>query len=273
MDQFFIFRKITMEKPKIVILCGGEGTRLREETEYKPKPMVSIGGLPILWHIMKFYAHYGFTDFILCLGYKGDMIKQFFLSHEMMHNDFTIHLGDRGRDTIHRNGKKEDWSVTFADTGLKSMTGARIKRIEKYIDSDTFFATYGDGLTNVNLSDELLFHKKHGGAATLLGVHPHSRYGLVRANEKGLVERFTEKPVLDDYINGGFYVFENKIFDYLDEVESCVLETLPFEKMVSQRRVSMYRHEGFWYGVDTYKDYLELNKMWDEGKRPWKVWQ
>jgi glucose-1-phosphate cytidylyltransferase len=261
-----------MEKPKVVILCGGEGTRLREETEYKPKPMVSIGGLPVIWHIMKAYAHYGFSDFVLCLGYRGDMIKQFFLSHEMMHNDFTLRLSDRSKDTVHRDGDGEDWTVTFADTGLKAMTGARLKRVEKYIDGEAFFATYGDGLTDADLSAEFAFHKKHGRAATLLGVHPHSRYGLVKPGKDGLVESFSEKPVLEEYINGGFYVFGRKLFDYLDDSDGCVLETAPFMKMVGEKQVSMYRHDGFWFGMDTYKDYLEINRVWDSGKRPWKVW-
>lgn len=262
-----------MEKPKVVILCGGEGTRLREETEYKPKPMVMVGGQPVLWHIMKIYAHFGFSDFVLCLGYKGEMIKEFFLSHEMMHNDVTIKLGDRSRDTVHRNGKADDWTITFADTGLKTMTGARLKRIEKYIGTDSFFVTYGDGVADANIAEELAFHKKSGRMATLLGVHPHSRYGLVKAGKDGLVERFTEKPVLEDYINGGFYVFEKGIFDLLSADEGCVLEKAPLESLVEKRQAGMFRHDGFWYAIDTYKEWLELNRMWDEGRRPWKVWK
>ncbi|MCX8179709.1 MAG: sugar phosphate nucleotidyltransferase, partial [Candidatus Aenigmarchaeota archaeon] len=187
-----------MEHIKVVILCGGEGTRLREETEYKPKPMVTVGGLPILWHIMKIYSHYGFNDFILCLGYKGEMIKQFFLNHELMHNDITIKLGQRGREIIHKEDNFEDWSITFADTGLRSMTGSRIKKIEKYIDEDNFFVTYGDGLSNHNINDELAFHLKMNKIATLTAVHPHSKFGLIKPGKDNLVAEFIEKPVLYD---------------------------------------------------------------------------
>jgi glucose-1-phosphate cytidylyltransferase len=258
---------------KVVILCGGEGTRLREETEYKPKPMVTIGGFPVLWHIMKAYSHYGYNEFVLCLGYKGDMIKQFFLTHELMHNDFTIRTRDRAKDIVHKEKQLDDWAITFADTGLKSMTGSRIKRIEKYVDTDDFFLTYGDGLSSLNIPDELKFHRKMGTTATLTAVHPHSKLGLIKPGKNGLVETFVEKPVLYDYVNGGFYVFKKDIFDRLDTDESCVLETKPFEGLVREKQLSMYKHEGFWYAMDTYKDYLELNKMWDEGKRPWKIWE
>ena len=265
--------KKVMQKPKVVILCGGEGTRLREETEFKPKPMVTVGGSPILWHIMKIYAHYGFNDFVLCLGYKGEAIKQFFLTHELMHNDFTIRLNDRAADKVHKDGKFEDWTITFADTGLKSQTGSRLKRIEKYIDTDDFFVTYGDGVIDADMGKELEFHKKIGTTATITGVHPQSRYGLIKPGKGGLVETFVEKPVLFDYINGGFYVFKKEIFDLLSTDEKCVLETEPLSTLAQKKQLSMYRHDGFWYAMDTYKDYLELNRMWDQGKRPWKVWK
>jgi len=258
---------------KVVILCGGEGTRLREETEYKPKPMVTVGGLPIIWHIMKTYSHYGFNEFVLCLGYKGEMIKQFFLTHELMHNDVTIKTGDRKQDVIHRGTGSEDWTITFADTGLKSMTGSRIKRVEKYIDSDDFLVTYGDGLTDSNIADELKFHRKMKTVGTLTCVHLQSRFGLIKPGNDNLVESFMEKPVLYDFVNGGYYAFKKDIFDYLDKDESCVLETTPLEAMVKKKQLAMYRHDGFWYAMDTYKDYLDLNRMWDDGKRPWKVWQ
>ncbi len=262
-----------MEKnTKVVILCGGEGTRLREETEYKPKPMVTVGGLPILWHIMKTYSFYGYNDFVLCLGYKGDAIKQFFLTHELMHNDVTIKLGDRGQDVVHKGGDPENWTITFAETGLKSMTGSRVKRIEKYINGDDFFMTYGDGLADSNIRKEFEFHRKTGKIGTLTAVHPQSKYGLIKPGKGDLVEKFVEKPVLYDYVNGGFYVFKKDIFDYLSQDEGCVLEREPFTKLVEEKQLAIYRHEGFWYGMDTYKDYLELNRMWDEGRRPWKVW-
>jgi glucose-1-phosphate cytidylyltransferase len=263
-----------METPKVVILSGGEGTRLREETEFKPKPMVTIGGLPILWHIMKIYASYGFKEFVLCLGYKGDVIKQFFLTHELMHNDATIRLNDRMHDTIHRMASEaDDWTITFADTGLKAMTGSRIKKIERYIGGDCFLATYGDAVSTISIPDTIKLHKKLGTIATLGAVHPHSKFGLIREGKGNLVESFVEKPVLEDYVNGGFYVFQADIFDRLSGGEECVLEAKPFEKLAADGKLGMYKHEGFWHAMDTYKDYLDLNRMWDEGKRPWKIWK
>jgi len=256
---------------KAVILCGGEGTRLREETEYKPKPLVTVGGLPILWHIMKTYSAYGIREFVLCLGYKGEMIKQFFLTHELMHNDFTIHLGDRVHDKIHKDEPAEDWAITFVDTGLKSMTGLRLKRIERYIGTDNFFATYGDGLADLDIRETLTTHRRLNATATLTGVHPRSKFGLIQPGKGGLVEKFVEKPRLYDYMNGGYYVFRKDIFDYLEADESCVLET-KLEMLAGKKQLGMHKHEGFWYAMDTYKDFLELNKMWDEGVRPWKKW-
>lgn len=260
------------EKPKIVILCGGEGTRLKEETEYKPKPMVTIGGLPILSHIMKIYSHYGFNDFILCLGYKGDVIKQFFLTHELMHNDFTISLKNRKNDIVHHKGDEEDWRITFAETGLKTMTGARVKRIERYIEGDNFMLTYGDAVADVDIANAMAFHKKQGTIGTLTGVHPHTRWGMVVPGDDGKVAKFMEKPVLYDYVNGGFYCFKKDFFDYLDSEEKCVLETKPLENLASEGQLSMYKHDGFFHAMDTYKDYLDLNRIWDSGKVPWKIW-
>ncbi|HLD60200.1 MAG TPA: sugar phosphate nucleotidyltransferase [Candidatus Bilamarchaeaceae archaeon] len=261
-----------MEKPPVVILCGGEGTRLKEETEYKPKPMVSIGGLPILWHIMKTYSHYGFDNFILCLGYKGYSIKNFFLSHQMMHNDFTIMLKDHSNNLKYHGKEEEDWTVTFAETGLKAQTGARIKRIEKYVDSDNFLATYGDGLSDVNLDSLYTFHKKQNTIATLTAVHPSSKFGMVKPGKNGLIQEFVEKPVLEDYVGGGFFSFKKDIFDYLDDDDNCILERKPFTELVTNKQFSFFEHNGFWHAMDTYKDYLELNQMWDSGKKPWKVW-
>jgi glucose-1-phosphate cytidylyltransferase len=261
-----------MDKMKVVILCGGEGTRLREETEYKPKPMVTVGGMPILWHIMKYYSHYGFNEFVLCLGYKGEMIKEFFLNHELMHNDVTINFRDRRHDTIHKTGEAENWTITFADTGLKTMAGARIKKIEKYIKTDSFLVTYGDGLSNHDLNAEIAFHRKMGKIATLAGVHPHSKFGMVKAEDDGTIAKFVEKPVLYDYVNGGFYVFQKGIMDYLSADDSCVLETKPFERLVEKKQMAMFKHDGFWHSMDTYKDFLDLNAMWDSGVRPWKIW-
>lgn len=263
-----------MEKPKVIMLCGGQGTRLREETEFKPKPMVPVGGMPILWHIMKTYSHYGYRDFVLCLGYKGNMIKEYFLHRELMSHDVTVSLR-KGNKIVHEGDHEaEDWDVTLADTGLNAMTGARIKKVERYVGGDRFMLTYGDGLSDVDIDEVARHHDAAGTVGTLIGVNPPSRFGMIKADEKGLIKEFVEKPILyDDYVNGGFYVFEKKLFDYLDSDESCVLETKPLSKLAAERKLSMYRHRGFWYCMDTYRDYMELNAMWDSGKVPWKVWK
>ena len=262
-----------MENLKVAILCGGEGTRLREETEFKPKPMVTIGGMPILWHIMKSYSHYGFKDFILCLGYRGDMIKQYFLTQELMHNDFTINLRDRKKDLVHRRGDGDDWTITFAETGLNTMTGARVKRIEKYVGNDEFLLTYGDAVCDLDISKVLAFHRKQKTLATLTGVHPHTQWGMIKEDGNNVLLEFREKPTLYGYVNGGFYCFRKELFDYLSENEDCVLERDPFEKLVRERQFSMFKHDGFWHAMDTYRDYLDLNRMWDEGRHKWKVWK
>lgn len=262
-----------MEKPKVAILCGGKGTRIREETEFKPKPMVCLGGMPILWHIMKIYSFYGFKDFVICLGYKGSMIKDFFINHEWMNNDLTLNLGNRSNDKIHRSSNWEDWTITFADTGLETMTGARVKKVEKYLGGDDFLLTYGDGVSDVNIQKLYEFHKTQGTIGTLSAVHPHSKFGLVKAAGNGHVEKFVEKPVLYDYINGGFYCFKKDFFDYLQDEPSCTLETSPLNALVEKRQLSMYQHEGFWHAMDTYKDYIDLNNLWDRANPAWKVWR
>ncbi|MFA6048901.1 MAG: glucose-1-phosphate cytidylyltransferase [Candidatus Micrarchaeia archaeon] len=255
----------------VVILCGGEGTRLREETEYKPKPMVSVGGQPILWHIMKTYSAFGYNRFILCLGYKGDLIKEYFLRHELMTNDITIRLGDRKKDMIHRNGAADDWEITFAETGLKAQTGARVKKIEKYVETDDFMLTYGDGVANVDVNALLGFHSKQGTIATLTGVRPPSRFGILEI-DGNKVSNFSEKPFSNEYVNGGFYAFKKDFFDKLTTDDSCILERAPLSKLAKDGQLSIYKHEGFWHMMDTYKDYLDLNRMWDNNEVPWKVW-
>lgn len=258
---------------KVVILCGGLGTRLREETEYRPKPMVPIGGMPIVWHIMKTYSHYGFNDFVLCLGYRGDMIKRYFLNHELMSQDFTVSLKG-GKRTVHDGEAREDWEVTLAETGANAMTGTRVKRIEKYIDGDEFLLTYGDGLANVDIKALIDHHKKSGVLGTLTGVNPKSKFGMVKTDEDGIVTEFVEKPVLyNDYVNGGFYVFKKEVFDKLEDDDSCVLEKTPLASMASNKELAMYKHKGFFHCMDTYKDYLDLNSIWDSGNIPWKVWK
>lgn len=255
---------------KVVILCGGMGTRLREETEYRPKPMVEIGGMPILWHIMNIYAHYGFKSFVLCLGYKGHSIKEYFLNYHFMNNDFTVRLKSRDGITVHSDHAREDWDVTLVDTGQETMTGGRIKRIERYIDGEDFMMTYGDGLSNVNLHELIAFHKRMGRVATVTGLHPESRFGILEVDSDSGVTNFSEKPQMEGMISGGFFVFNRRIFDYLDT--ECVLEHGPMRKLATDGQMAAYRHDGFWKSMDTYRDYTEFNHMWKTGETPWKVW-
>lgn len=256
---------------KVVILCGGVGTRMREETEFKPKPLVEIGGRPILWHIMKLYSYFGFKDFVLCLGYKGDMIKEYFMHYDWIQNDFTLKIGEKKE--IHYEGISDErnWGITFADTGLTTNTGGRIKKIEKYIGEDAFLATYGDGVANIDIKKLIEYHNSKKKSATLTGVHPTSRFGVLETESNGLVTGFNEKPNLDGWINGGFFVFEKKIFDYLDE--NSVLEQKPLSNLARDRQLSVYKHEGFWACMDTFKDAQTLNEIWSRGNVPWKVWQ
>jgi glucose-1-phosphate cytidylyltransferase len=257
---------------KVVILCGGLGTRMKEETEYRPKPLVEIGGLPILWHIMKIYSHYGFDEFILPLGYKGNMIKDFFVNFEWMSNDFTLRM--RSRDRIcHYNQSQEDWTITFANTGIDTNTGGRIKRIAKYINNDDLFmVTYGDGVADINIAELLAFHKSHNCIATLTGVHPMSFYGVLEVDgNQNMVKGFREKPRLEGWINSGFFVFDKKIFDYVEKND--VLEKAPMEKLAADGQLAVYRHTGFWKSMDTFKDAQLLNELWDSDNPPWKIWE
>jgi glucose-1-phosphate cytidylyltransferase len=261
--------ELMMENIPVVILCGGMGTRLREETEYKPKPMVEIGGKPILWHIMKSYAYYGYRKFILCLGYKGNVIKEYFLNYEAMSNDLTISLGVENKKLYLSNHKEQNFEITLADTGLRTMTGGRIKRIEKFIDTDTFMVTYGDGLANINIDNLVTFHEKHGKLATLTAARPPSRFGILELTKDDQVKQFREK-VQMEWISGGFFVFNRRVFDYLDP--DCVLEREPLEKLAAEKQLMAFRHEGFWIGMDTYREYEMLNQMWDADDASWKVW-
>lgn len=258
---------------KVVILCGGQGTRLREETEYRPKPLVDVGGRPILWHIMKLYAHYGFHDFVLCLGYRGNMIKDYFLSYEAMNNDFTLCLGQNNRMVYHGSHHEQDYRVTLADTGLETMTGARIKKVGCYIDDDTFMVTYGDGVSNVDIAALLAFHKMHGRLATVTTVRPVSRFGILELDHSGRVINFAEKPKLEGWANVGFFVFNRQVFDYISDDLECVLEREPLEKLAKDGELLAYRHEGFFFAMDTYREYLYLNELWNKRQAPWVVWE
>jgi len=252
---------------KVVILCGGKGTRLREETEVRPKPMVEIGGKPIVWHIMKHYAQHGFRDFVLCLGYKGDVIKDYFLNYHAMRNDFTVNLSFRKGIVFHDQADEENWNVTLADTGEDTLTAERIARVGKYIGNEPFMVTYGDGLSDVDVGALVKFHKAQGRMATLTGVRDVTRWGTVDHDGAGGVTGFKEKPQVQDRINAGFFVFEPEVLDRL-EGETCMLEEGPLPAMAASDQVSIYAHDGFWHCMDTYRDYVKLNEMWDEGA-PW----
>jgi len=257
---------------KVVILCGGQGTRLREETEYRPKPMVTIGERPILWHIMKGYAHHGFREFVLCLGYKGDHIKEYFYDYEVLNNDFTVELGAERKVEVHRNHDEVGWKVTLADTGEHAMTGARVKRVARFLDGDRFMLTYGDGVADLDVQALLRFHESHGKIGTVTGVHPIARFGELRLDD-GRVAAFNEKPQLkDNYINGGFFVFERAFLDYLDEDAGCILEREPLERLVADGQLMTYVHDGFWHCMDTFRDFKLLNEWWAGGAAPWKIW-
>jgi glucose-1-phosphate cytidylyltransferase len=255
---------------KVVILCGGKGTRLREETEYRPKPLVPIGGMPILWHIMKIYSHYGFNEFVLCLGYRGDMIRKFFLNYEEMTSDFTLNLRSKESRIIHHNTSFEDWKITFVDTGQQAEIGDRIAQIEPYVRGESFFLTYGDGLANVDLQKLQDFHRTKGKTLTLTGVCPESVYGIVE-HEDGLAKSFKEKPRVETTINGGFFICEPGVFKYIQE-PPCVFEQAPMRALAADNEIAVYEHRDFWYCMDTHKHYLELNKRWEQGRAPWRIW-
>lgn len=258
---------------KIVILCGGKGTRLREETEYKPKPLVLIGGRPILWHIMKIYSHYGYKDFVLCLGYKGEMIKDYFLRLAEMSNDFTLKNTSNQQNICHHQNNLEDWNITFADTGQETMTGGRVARIKKYIgDDEDFFLTYGDGLADVDINNLYKFHKFKGKIITLTAVKPISYYGAIEVRN-GLIENFQEKPRLEKPVSGGFFVCNKRIFGYLSPDKNYVLEEDALKALTQAGEVAAYEHDGFWFGMDTYKHQERLNQMWERGAADWKVWE
>jgi len=258
---------------KVILLCGGLGTRLKEETEFKPKPMVEIGGKPILWHIMKIYAHYGFTDFVLCLGYKGEQIKEYFLNYEILNNDFTIRLGPEKKVTMHDASDEGDWTITLVNTGKNALKGARLKKIEEYVSEDIFMVTYGDGVGDVDIAKLVDFHNSHGKIATVTGVRPPSLFGELLV-EEGKALSFSEKPQTSTgLINGGFFVFNRKLFNYLTTDDNCDLERGPLEKLAAAGEMMVYTHDGLWACMDTYRDMEYLNKLWENNKAFWKVWE
>lgn len=257
---------------KVVILAGGMGTRISEESHLRPKPMIEIGGKPILWHIMKIYSYYGFHDFIICCGYKGQMIKEYFLDYYMIESDIIIDLQNNAT-TICEN-KTEPWRITLANTGVYTNTAGRIKRIQKYVGSETFMLTYGDGVSDVNIPALLKFHKEHGTIATITAAKPAGRWGAIQISKStSLVNNIREKDQEDEaWVNAGFAVMNPEIFDYLTD-ESKQLEVGPYVDLVRDNQMSAYKHKGFWHSMDTMRDKDELEQLWKSGHAPWKLWE
>lgn len=265
--------KNSLRDMQVVILCGGQGTRIRAVSEDRPKPMVEVGDRPILWHIMKYYSCFGVRKFVLALGYRGDKIVDYFANYRLRHHDITLNTRDSSARLFHdgEDSGIEDWEVTMVHTGEATMTGGRLKRVARHIHGDSFFATYGDGLSTVDLHRLLDFHRDHGGVATLTGVHQPTTFGIVDANGDGRIETFREKPTLGGYINGGYFVFNRAVFGVLAD-DQTVLEEDPFRALIQKGQLSMYRHDGFWHCMDHYKDYTTLNSAWKRGNAPWKIW-
>jgi glucose-1-phosphate cytidylyltransferase len=257
---------------KVVIFCGGAGTRLREETEFRPKPMVHIGSRPILWHIMKIYSAHGFRDFILCLGYRGEIIKDYFLNYEVLNCDFTIELYNGKKVTMHNSHEEKSWRVTLADTGETALKGARLKRIEKYIDDDIFLMTYGDGVSDVDLEKLVEFHLSHGKLVTVTGINPVSRFGELKLQGSKVVKLVEKEEFGKSFVSGGFFVFSRGIFDYLTDDNGCDLEIGPLERIAEQGELMVYKHKGFWACMDTMRDMDYLNRLWNGQNAPWKTW-
>jgi glucose-1-phosphate cytidylyltransferase len=256
---------------KVVILAGGFGTRITEESHLKPKPMIGIGERPILWHIMKEYSHYGFNEFIICLGYKGYVIKEFFSDYFLHTSDVTFDLA-KNEMTVHDNFS-EPWKVTLVDTGLNTMTGGRIKRIQKYIGNEPFMLTYGDGVSSVNINKLLEFHKKQGKIATLTAINAGQRFGVLDINDNNEIKSFREKNDEDgSMINGGYMVLEPEVFRYIED-DKTIFEKEPLEKLAKNGQLSAYKHDGFWKCMDTLRDKNQLEEMWEKGEAPWKVWE
>jgi glucose-1-phosphate cytidylyltransferase len=255
---------------KGLILAGGLGTRLREETEFKPKPMVEVGGRPIIWHIMKNLSAQGLNDFTIATGYKGESIKDYFLNYHSRNNDVTLNLGINSSVIHHGLHDESNWRVTIANTGELTMTGGRVFRSLKYIEGDRFLCTYGDGLADINLKELMDFHLAHGKKATVTTVQPLSRFGVMDVDSNGVVTQFREKPIMDGWVNAGFFIFEKSIIEYLDE--NCILEQEPLAKLAAEGELVAYRHHGFWQPMDTLRESIFLNEMWSEGKAPWKNW-
>lgn len=257
---------------KVVILCGGFGTRIRDVADNIPKPMIPVGGYPILWHIMKYYSLFGHNEFILCLGHQGNVIKEFFLNYEVNTSDFTLNLGDKTSIRFHNQIDEKDWKITFAETGEKAMTGARIKKIKKYIgDDQTFMLTYGDGLSDVNINQLIAYHHNHARILTLTGVRPAGRFGEIHCTDEGVISEFNEKPqTVEGRINGGYFVCNRGLFDYLTDNDDLVFEKEPMIKLVKDKQLMQFNHNGFWQPMDTYREYVLLNSLYENNNAPWE---
>ncbi len=266
--------KESLSNIPVAILCGGKGTRLREETEFRPKPMINLGDRPIIWHIMKTYSHYGFTNFMLCLGYKGQMIREYFLNYDWNHSDILLELGTKKVTELDNKHEEEDWRIWLVDTGQETMTGGRLKRLSTYLDqigSDIFLATYGDGVCNVDISKVLDFHYSHGKLATVTAVRPASRFGEMII-ENNMVNYFQEKPqTTEGWINGGYFVLNRKVLDFI-EGDDTVFESAPLKKLASMGELAVYKHDGFWQCMDTYRELELLKDLYESGQAQWKIW-
>ncbi|UUZ83057.1 glucose-1-phosphate cytidylyltransferase [Paenibacillus sp. P26] len=262
---------------KVVLLAGGYGTRISEESHLRPKPMIEIGERPILWHIMKMYSSYGFNDFIICLGYKGYYIKEYFAHYFLHESDVTFDFKNDNHTVTHQHSA-EPWKVTLVNTGLDTMTGGRVKRIQQYVGDEPFMLTYGDGVSDVNIKELVEFHKLHGRIATVTSVQPSGRFGALDLTESNAVQGFKEKPKGDgSWINAGFFVFQPEVFNYITSkdsgpTESIILEKEPLEKLAKNNELFAYKHEGFWHPMDTLRDKNHLEDLWKTGKAPWKTW-
>lgn len=257
---------------KVVILAGGLGTRIGEESVLRPKPLLEIGEKPILWHIMKSYSHYGFNEFIVCVGYKGYQIKEYFANYFLHESDITFDFSNGRKEVVHSH-KAEPWKITLVDTGIDTQTGGRLKRASKYLDNETFMFTYGDGVGDVNIKQLLAFHRSHGKLATVTAVRPLGRFGALRINKEASVERFLEKTEGNySWINGGFFVLEPKVIDYI-EGDQMAFENVPVKKLAKENQLMAYKHGGFWQPMDTIRERNMLEDLWKSGKAPWKVWQ
>ncbi len=257
---------------KVVLLAGGLGTRLREETEFKPKPMVEVGGYPIIWHIMKIFSTYKLSDFIVCLGYKSEIIKDYFINFQTQHNDFSINTSKQNSIKIYESENLSNWNVLLANTGVDSFTGERIRKIKKYIPKgESFIMTYGDGLSDIDIDKLIKFHKSHNGIATISTTKPSSRFGMVEINSDNQISDFKEKPQADGSINMGYMVLDYEVFDYIEEND--IFEEEPLKKLAKSGNLYSFSHEGYFQPMDTYREFLSLNNAWNEGVAPWKNWE